>query len=122
MDDLNTICVIDDDPSIRSSTEGLLRSYGYLVRTYVSADEFLDAGGFKGCDCIVSDVQMPGKSGFDLLAELSRLKAPVPVVLITAYFDKATAAKAKAAGAACILPKPFQANDLIGCIENAVRA
>jgi FixJ family two-component response regulator len=120
--DPKTISVIDDDPSIRSSTEGLLRSYSYHVRLFNSADEFLASADLQDCDCIVSDVQMPGKSGYDLLAELARLRLPIPVVLITAYFDKAAAAKAKTAGAACILPKPFQASDLIDCIENAIGA
>ena len=64
---LKTISVIDDDQSVRSSTEGLLRSYGYRVRVYISADEFLASEDSLDCDCIVSDVQMPGKSGYELL-------------------------------------------------------
>ena len=117
---LKTFSVIDDDLSIRASTEGLLRSYGYRVRAYASADDFLATADLKDCECIISDVQMPGKNGYDLLRRLAELDLPIPVVLITAYFDESAVVKARAAGAACILPKPFQASDLIDCIENAI--
>ena len=114
------ISVIDDDASVRSSTEGLLRSCGYRVRMFASAEEFLNAGGGAECACIVSDVHMPGKSGFDLVKELANCETPKPVVLITAYYDETAVARAKSAGAVCILPKPFGADELIACIENAI--
>lgn len=116
------ISVIDDDASVRSSTEGLLRSCGYRVRMFASAEEFLNASNAENCACIVSDVHMPGISGFDLVKELAKSEAPKPVVLITAYFDEAAVARAKSAGAVCILPKPFGADDLIACIEKAIGA
>lgn len=116
------ISVIDDDASVRSSTEGLLRSCGYRVRMFASAEEFLNASGAADCSCIVSDVHMPGKSGFDLVKELARRETPTPVVLITAYYDEAAISRAKSAGAVCILPKPFSADELMSCIENAIGA
>lgn len=116
------IAVIDDDESVRSSTGGLLRSCGYRVRMFASAEEFLNASDAGDCVCVVSDVHMPGKSGFDLLKELAKRETPKPVVLITAYYNEAAVAKAKSAGAVCILPKPFGADDLIACINNAIGA
>jgi FixJ family two-component response regulator len=116
------ICVIDDDPSVRRSTEGLLRSYGHRVRSFASADEYLLAADAQSCACIVSDVQMPGKTGFDLLKEVAQRATPIPVILITAFYDDAVVLKARAAGATCILPKPFAPDDLVACIGRATGA
>lgn len=115
-----TVAVIDDDESICQATASLLRSFGYGVLTYSSAEGFLSLSGGEEPDCIVSDVQMPGLSGIDLLAALSELQRPIPVVLITAYFDDKVVARAMTAGAACILAKPFQTERLLDCIVRAI--
>ncbi len=64
---------------------------------------------------------MPGMSGLDLLQRLAARGSTTPVVLITARSDTNLTAKAAAAGAACLLRKPFEINDLIKCIEGAVK-
>ena len=70
------VFVVDDDPSVRRSTERLLRTAGLKVQTYSSAREFLDAHRPEGPACLVLDVRMPGVSGMDLQSELSQLRIP----------------------------------------------
>ncbi len=113
------ICVIDDDESVRSSTEGLLRSCGFQASVFESAEAFLASNAAERCACVVSDIQMPGMSGVELVELLSKRNVAIPVVLITAYHDNKTVARANAAGAVCVLPKPFSAEALIGCIKRA---
>ncbi|MDG2523588.1 response regulator [Caulobacter segnis] len=116
------ISVVDDDESVRISTEGLLRSLGYAVRGFASAEAFLESDVAAGCACVVSDVQMPGMSGVDLKTALSARGLATPVILMTAFPNDATRQKAAAAGVACFLPKPYQAQALIDCIETALAA
>jgi FixJ family two-component response regulator len=62
------ISIIDDDTSVRAATDNLLRSLGYTVNTFVSAEEFLRSTHLNDRSCIIADVQMPGMSGVDLQA------------------------------------------------------
>lgn len=116
------ISVVDDDDSVRVSTEGLLRSLGYAVRGFASAEAFLASDAAGGSACIVSDVHMPGLSGVELKAALSARGVATPVILMTAFPNDATRQKANALGVACFLHKPFQAQALIDCIETALAA
>jgi len=117
------IAVIDDDPSMRQSLEGLLRSLGHTVRVFVSADEFIARGGAAASyTCIVSDITMPGMSGLDLQRQLKATGAAPPLILMTAFADERARIHATEAGATCFLAKPFDANRLIECIERALAA
>ncbi|WP_269714148.1 response regulator transcription factor [Caulobacter sp. NIBR2454] len=116
------ISVVDDDDSVRVSTEGLLRSLGYAVRGFDSAEAFLGSDAVGASACVVSDVQMPGMSGVDLKTALSAQGIATPVILMTAFPNDATRQKAAAAGVSCFLPKPYQAQALIDCIETALAA
>lgn len=116
------ISVVDDDDSVRVSTEGLLRSLGYAVRGFASAEAFLASDAADGSACIVSDVHMPGMSGVELKAALSARGVVTPVILMTAFPNDATRQKANALGVACFLHKPFKAQALIDCIETALAA
>ena len=117
------IAVIDDDPSMRRSLEGLLRSLGHTVRVFESADAFLAGGGpAAGYSCIVSDIQMPGTSGIELQQRLKAAGGAPPLILMTAFVSEAMRARATDAGAVCFLAKPFGANRLIACIERALAA
>lgn len=119
MPHLPLIAVVDDDEAVRVSLEGLVRSLGYSVRTFASAEAYLDSGCAP--DCLVSDVQMPGMSGLDLKDRLNADGVATPVILITAFADDATTrTRADQAGATCLLRKPFTADSLIGCLEKAL--
>jgi FixJ family two-component response regulator len=115
------IAVIDDDDSFRVALVESLSSLEYKSSGYVSAEDFVRVIGDRSFDCIVTDIHMPGMSGLDLMIRLAAGGSTIPVVLITARSDSQLEAKAAAAGAACLLRKPFEINDLIKCIEGAVK-
>src|ERR1700748_371379 len=93
------ISVIDDDASVRAATDNLLSSHGYLVRTFASAEEFLQSPQLHDCACVVADVQMPGMSGLDLLSNMRGRGNLTPVVFITAFPEESVRASAFKAGA-----------------------
>jgi len=115
------IAVIDDDQSFRVALVESLSSLGYRADGYASADDYIGLIGGKSFDCVVTDIHMPGMSGLDLMKLLAAGGSTTPVVLITARSDTNLEAKAAAAGAAWLLRKPFEINELIECIEGAVK-
>ena len=115
------ICVLEDDAAVRDSLRLMLERNGFSVRTFNSPNEFLLATEIDRYNCLVVDFQLPGMSGLDLMKRLADRGSTTPVVLITACSDANLEAKAAAAGAACLLRKPFEMNDLIKCIEGAVK-
>jgi FixJ family two-component response regulator len=115
------IAVIDDDQSFRIALVESLSSLGFEADGYACAEDYIEAIGRKSFHCIVTDIHMPGMSGLELMEQLAIRGSIIPVVLITARPDKNLEAKAVAAGAACLLRKPFEINDLIECIEEGVR-
>jgi FixJ family two-component response regulator len=110
--------VIDDDESMRQSLVELLETFGYRVHAFPSASNFLLSDELRGYSCIVSDVKMPGMTGFDLIAALRERNIQTPVVLITAFQDEKAFARVQSAGVR-ILTKPLKAHDLLACIEKA---
>jgi FixJ family two-component response regulator len=114
------ISIVDDDASVRAATDNLLSSHGYLVRTFASAEEFLQSPSLHDCTCVVADVQMPGMSGLELLTYMRAQGYLTPVIFITAFPEESVRASALKAGAICFLAKPFAAPALIDCVETAL--
>jgi FixJ family two-component response regulator len=115
------IAVIDDDESFRVALVESLSSLGYGSSGYASAEDYVAAMVGAPFDCIVTDIHMPGMSGLDLMKLLVARGSAIPVILITARSDSNLEAKAVAAGAVCLLRKPFEINDLIKRIEEIVK-
>jgi FixJ family two-component response regulator len=112
--------LVDDDPSVRSSLGRLLRSMGFDIETYASAEEFLDAGQI-GPGCLILDVQLPGLSGPELQEELARSpRQTPPIVFIAAREDPEVRERALAAGAVAFLQKPFSAREILEAIQLAL--
>lgn len=113
------ISVVDDDEGLRNSLHGLMRSLGYRVETFCCAEEFLGSAARASSDCVISDVQIPGgMSGIDLAQQVT--PSGTPVILMSAFADDKVQAQAAAAGAQCLLKKPFNCDVLINCIDTAL--
>jgi FixJ family two-component response regulator len=82
------ICVVDDDASIREALKSLMRSAGYQVETFGSAEEFLVSGDLKDTACLILDVHLPGMSGFELQNRLNSERLAIPVIFLTAQPSK----------------------------------
>lgn len=118
---LQLVAIIDDDESVRLTTDSLVRSFGYIVHTFASAEEFLRSDRLDDFVCIMADVQMPGMSGVQLQDHLRAREYRVPFIFFTAFPDEKTRAQALAAGALCYLAKPFDGDILIQCLQAALR-
>lgn len=114
------ISIIDDDVSVRAAVESLVRSLGYIARTYDSAEAFLGSDIAESA-CIVADVQMPGMSGLDLHRRLKRAGHTAPLIFITAFPEDHVRAQAASGGAFGFLAKPFDGQALVGLITSAIQ-
>ncbi|AUB81283.1 response regulator transcription factor [Candidatus Thiodictyon syntrophicum] len=116
----STVFVVDDDQAMRTSLQWLIESTGMKVLTFESADAFL-AGYYPGrAGCLLVDVRMPGMSGLELQAYLTREGYRLPVIIITGHGDVAMAVKAMKAGAMDFIEKPFHDEDLLRSIRRAL--
>jgi FixJ family two-component response regulator len=116
------VAVIDDDDPFRVALVESLDSLAYRTCAYASADEFISAAGETSCDCVVTDIHMPGMSGIDLKLLLAARGSKMPVIMITARSDPELEAKAMASGAICLLRKPFDSAALVHCLDLALNA
>jgi FixJ family two-component response regulator len=117
---LSTLSVIDDDASVRAATNNLLRSHGYTVHTFASAEEFLQSAHLNETSCVIADVQMSVMSGVELLITMRAQGYRVPFIFITAFPDESIRARAMKAGAIGFLAKPFAGPNLIDCLKIAL--
>ncbi len=114
------ISIIDDDESIREGLTGLMQWLEFDVATFASAPEFLASPALSASACIVSDVQMPRMTGFELHSRLVAMGCNTPTILITAYPSDAARARALSSGIVCYLGKPFDTKQLVQCIRAAL--
>jgi len=117
---MDMISIVDDDASVRSATIDLLNSVGFACDAYGSADEYLGSPRASATRCLILDINMPGRNGLELQQLLVRSGAVVPIIFITAYPEERTRAEAFRAGALCYLPKPYDEEELLDCIRQAL--
>jgi FixJ family two-component response regulator len=116
-----TVFIVDDDYSVRTALDSLLRSVGVRVQSFRSPDEFLKSEiPEEAPGCIVLDVRFPGQSGFHLQSEINRMEFPIPIVFLTGYADTKMTVKAMKAGAIDFLNKPFREEDMLDAIAQAI--
>lgn len=115
------ISIVDDDFWVREAIANYLRSRGYPVAAFASAEEFLQSDDLDRTTCVVLDIQLPGQSGFDLQRELRARGRTAPVIFVTAVADEDVRSRAMAAGAAAFLRKPFEAAAFDRCLDRALR-
>jgi DNA-binding NtrC family response regulator len=116
-----TICVIDDESSVRHSIDSLIRSTGLRTRQFDCAESFLALIDESACDCVVADIQMGGMSGIDLLAHLRKQGSAVPFIVVSAHATPDARAKAQQCGALCVLTKPVHPDELVHWISIALK-
>ncbi|WP_246175002.1 response regulator transcription factor [Bradyrhizobium paxllaeri] len=114
------ISIIDDDGSVRAATHNLVRSLGYVVNTFASAEEFLRSPRLNDTSCVITDIRMPAMSGLDLQAHLLATGYRFPFIFVTAFSVESDRDRAMKAGATCFLSKPFDGETLIKCLEAAL--
>ena len=114
------ISVIDDDASIRAGLDNLVRSLGYVVCTFDSAEAFLQSAELDDVWCVIADVRMPTMSGVQLQSHLRRQGCRLPFLFITAVPTEKTRKQALDDGAICFLTKHFDEETLIGCLDVAI--
>src|SRR5262245_27517336 len=114
------ISIVDDDASARAATDRLVRSLGFHAFTFASAEEFLQSPRLKETDCLVTDIQRPRMSGFDLQRRLVAENRRIPVIFMTAFPQDAVRSQAAAAGAICVLAKPLDAQSLMQSVKAAL--
>ncbi len=114
------IFVIDDDDSVRRSLPLLLKASDYDVETFSSSEEFLNREQFNGTGCIILDINLEGKSGFDLQEELTKKQYSLPIVFITGKGGVNESVRALKKGAIDFLQKPFDDEQLLNAVEEAL--
>jgi FixJ family two-component response regulator len=114
------IAVVDDDPSVRKGLERLIRSMGWRAETFSSATEFLDRSGSEAPSCIVLDLQLPGLSGLELQNRMAEAGLETPIVFLTGHGNIPASVRAIKAGAVEFLTKPFEEQDLLKAIQEAI--
>jgi FixJ family two-component response regulator len=114
------ISVVDDDESVRESLPDLLRSFGFAVEAFASAEAFLESEHVGATDCLILDIAMPGMSGPSLQQTLGRIGHDIPIVFITAHTNEAVRDRVVEEGAVDCLLKPFSEATLMRAIETAL--
>jgi FixJ family two-component response regulator len=114
-----TVVVVDDDESVRKAMKRLLRSNGYPVVTFESAEDLLQSSLDCHKVCLLLDIRLPGMSGLDLHTRLASYGVKCPVIFMTAHDDAQWQEKAEKAGAIAFLRKPFGERSLLNAIALA---
>jgi len=115
-----TVVVVEDDASMSEAIERLLHAAGFPAVTFPSAEALLHAGAPAAAGCLVSDIRLPGLSGFDLYWRLAESGRKLPVIFITARDSPSARRQADETSAVAYLPKPFSGRQLINAVSRAL--
>lgn len=114
------VFVVDDDASMRGAVSNLIRSVGFQVEAFTSAQEFLASTRPDTPCCLILDVRLPQVSGLDIQAELTKAQIHIPIIFVTGHGDVPMSVKAMKAGAVEFLTKPFRDQDLLDAVKVAL--
>jgi FixJ family two-component response regulator len=114
------VFIVDDDLSVRRTTERLVRTAGFNVQAFTSGREFLKSPRPEGPACLILDVRMPGLDGMQLQKELTQSGINIPIIFITGHGDIPMSVRAMKAGAVEFLTKPFRSQSLLEAIRSAI--
>ena len=114
------IYLIEDDLSQLESIESLLHFKGYVIKSFKSAKDFLNAKDIERPSILISDIHLPDKSGVELHKELLKLSIDIPVIFISGESTIQQSVDAMKQGAIEFLVKPFDINDLLNAIDKSI--
>ena len=114
------IAIVDDDRSLRTSLVRLVHSMGYIARGFASAEEFIESDALDQLSCLITDIQMPGMSGIELMKIVVARYANLPVIMVTARSEPSLEESAIANGALFFLRKPIDTNLLVESLTRAL--
>jgi FixJ family two-component response regulator len=114
------IAIVDDDASAREGLQSLIRSAGWTVETFVSAQEFLARLGAEAPSCLILDLQLPGLNGLDLQKRMAEVGLEIPIVFLTGHGNIPASVQAMKAGAVEFLTKPLDEQKLLEAIQQAI--
>ena len=114
------VAIVDDDASVREGLQSLIRSAGWRVETFVSAQEFLGRRGAEAPSCLILDLQLPGLSGLDLQKRMAKVGLEIPIVFLTGHGNIPASVQAMKAGAVEFLTKPLDEQELVDAIHEAI--
>jgi FixJ family two-component response regulator len=116
------VAILDDDDSMRSALQGLLKAVGMRAQAFASAEEFLKSGQQHETACLIADIRMPGMSGLELQSQLNAEHCRIPTIFITAHGDAKMRLQALRAGAVEFLSKPFDDEVLLESVRAALES
>jgi FixJ family two-component response regulator len=119
-ENVETICLVDDDPGVRRALSRVLREEGWNVEAFESAEAFLSQSGDRANGCLVLDVTLPGLDGLELQRRLAEAGQVLPIVFVTGFGDIPMSVRAIKAGATDFLTKPVQAQALVAAVRSAI--
>jgi FixJ family two-component response regulator len=119
---MKLIAILDDDESMRTALQGLLKAVGLPAQAFASAEEFLGSGQQYKTACLIADIRMPGMSGLELQAQLNSERCKIPTIFITAHGDTKMRMQALRAGAVEFLLKPFDDEVLLESVRAALES
>lgn len=117
---MKLVAIVDDDESVRSALQGLMKAVGLPTKAFASAEEFLDSGQQRQTSCLIADIRMPGMSGLELQARLNAENCRIPTIFITAHGDAKMRLQALRSGAVEFLAKPFNDDALLDSVRAAL--
>jgi FixJ family two-component response regulator len=115
------VAIVDDDELFRRSIERLVRSAGFTVEAFGSAEDFLERGDLDRTVCAILDMKLPGINGLDLQQRLITRPTPIPIVFVSAHDEAMMQANALRAGAVAFLKKPFDNSTLLDALSRSIR-
>lgn len=118
--DLLTIAIVEDDDGVRVAYADLMSSYGYEVRAFESAEDFIASNCQNEVECLILDQRLPGLSGLELQAQLKHENSKLPIVFVTSQDDDVTRNRALENGAVHFLNKPIDPDELAECVSEAL--
>lgn len=107
------VAVVDDDPRVRESLEGLIESAGFTAQVFARGEDFLGTGHLAKTGCLITDICMPGMDGLELQRRVRLARPGLAVIFITAHHDDELERRAFAEGAVHFIHKPFDAGELL---------